>query len=108
MSAEASAAPSRAPNLRRQRWTTLIFALIVLIPSGFGFTKKFLELVALSKGDADGVFAISPVMNYLLASVGFFFLFAWAIFNGMFGDIEKPKIAMLENERMLDDDEDGY
>ena len=49
--------------------------------------------------------AISPVVNYLLASVGFFFLFCWAIFNGMFGDIEGPKRAMLENERMLDEDE---
>lgn len=107
MSRAESAGARSTPSRRRQRWTTLIFALIVLIPSGVGFTKKFMELVALSQGGSDGAFAISPVLNYLLASVGFFFLFCWAIFNGMFGDIERPKFAMLENERMLDD-EDGY
>jgi hypothetical protein len=94
---------------RKQRLVTLIFALVILIPSGYGFIRKFLELVALTKGDVDGVFAISPVVNYLLASVGFFFLFCWAIFNGMFGDIEGPKRAMLETERMLDEeDDDSY
>ena len=109
--APTAAARSQASGRRRQRWTTLIFALIVLVPSGYGFTRKFLELLALTSGDVDGVFAISPVVNYLLASVGFFFLFCWAIANGMFGDIEAPKRAMLENERMLDEGDDegaGY
>ena len=41
-------------------------------------------------------------MNYLLASLGFFFLFCWAIGHGMFRDIERPKYTMLENERRLD------
>lgn len=102
-----STATTNAARLRRQRLTTLIFALVILIPSGLGFGKKFLELLALTRGEVDGVFAISPVVNYLLASLGFFFLFCWAIFNGMFGDIEGPKRTMLENERMLDD-EDSY
>lgn len=97
----------RSPSRRRRRWTTVIFALVILIPSGYGFGRKFYELVALTKGDIDGVFAISPVVNYLLTTAGFFFLFAWAIVNGMFGDIERPKFAMLETERMLDD-EDGF
>lgn len=96
----------RTPSVRAQRWMTLVFALAVLIPSGYGFTRKFLELLALTRGGSDGVFAISPVLNYLLTSVGFFFLFCWAILGGMFGDIERPKYAMLETERMLDE-EDG-
>jgi hypothetical protein len=91
---------------RKQRVATLLFALLILIPSGYGFARKFLELVALTRGDVDGVFAITPVVNYLLASLGFFFLFCWAIFNGMFDDIEGPKRQMLENERMLDDEDD--
>jgi hypothetical protein len=99
---------ARSPSRRRQRWTTVVFALLVLIPSGYGFTRKFLELVALTKGDVDGVFAISPVVNYLLTSLGFFCLFCWAIFNGMFGDIEAPKRAMLETERRLDEEDDEY
>lgn len=99
------AADPRRATIRKQRLTTLIFALVILIPSCFGFGKKFLELIALTRGDVDGVFAISPVMNYLLASVGFFFLFCWAIMHGMFRDIEQPKHDMLENERMLDDED---
>lgn len=99
------AANNRRTTTRKQRLTTLIFALVILIPSCYGFGKKFLELIALTRGDVDGVFAISPVMNYLLASVGFFFLFCWAIMHGMFRDIEQPKIDMLENERMLDEED---
>lgn len=97
---------SSPQTLRKQRRTTLIFALVILIPSFYGFGKKFLELVALTRGDVDGVFAISPVVNYLLASLGFFFLFLWAISQGMFHDIEQPKRTFLETERRLDEEDD--
>jgi hypothetical protein len=94
---------------RKPGLATFLFALLILVPSGYGFTRKFLELIALTRGDVDGVFAITPVVNYLLASIGFFFLFCWAIFNGMFGDIEGPKRRMLETERMLDaEDDESY
>lgn len=82
---------------------TLILALVILIPSLWGFAGKFAELIALVRGEVDGAFAISPVLNYLLASLGFFCLLCWATFNGMFRDIEQPKVAMLEIERRLDD-----
>ncbi len=36
------------------------------------------------------------------ASLGFLALFLWAVWHGMFRDIEKPKRTMLENEQMLD------
>jgi hypothetical protein len=42
------------------------------------------------------------MMNYLLASLGFFFLLLWAAARGMFRDIERPKYEMLERERLLD------
>ena len=106
MSMPSSFSTRPAPSLRRQRWTTLVFALAILIPCGFGFSRKFQELLALSRGGSDGAFAILPVVNYLLAGLGFFFLFCWAIANGMFGDIERPKYAMLETERLLDDEDD--
>jgi hypothetical protein len=67
-----------------------------------GFVMKFGELVALTEGADDGGFAITPVINYLLASAGFFFLLLWAAVNGMFRDLEQPKYLMLENERELD------
>jgi len=92
-------------TLRVQRIRTLVFALVILIPCFYGFGRKFLELLKLTRGEVDGAFAISPVLNYLLASLGFFFLFCWAITQGMFHDIEEPKQTMLENERMLDDED---
>ncbi len=81
---------------------TIIFAVLILIPSMLGFVMKFMELINLSQGDADGGFAITPVVNYLLASAGFFFLLLWAAINGMFNDLEEPKYHMLENEKLLD------
>lgn len=93
-------------NMKRRSagLTTAIFALVILIPSLLGFGNKFREFIALFRGDVDGVFAITPILNYLLASLGFFCLFCWAILHGMFRDIEKPKNAMLETERLLDTD----
>jgi hypothetical protein len=82
--------------------TTIVFALVILIPSFLGFANKFREFILIFRGDVDGVFAITPIVNYLLASLGFFFLFCWAIGHGMFRDIERPKYNMLENERKLD------
>lgn len=101
MSTTTAARPGskRSPDL-----TTIILALVILVPSLLGFANKFREFIALFRGDVDGVFALSPILNYLLASLGFFCLFLWAILHGMFRDIEQPKKTMLETERMLDDE----
>jgi hypothetical protein len=90
------------PRPRLRQFITLLLALAILVPSLFGFASKFREFVLLARGDVDGAFAISPVMNYLLASLGFLCLFCWAVLGGMFHDIEGPKRTMLENERRLD------
>lgn len=87
---------------RSQVITTTVLALVILIPSSLGFANKFKEFLLLYRGEVDGVFAITPIVNYLLASLGFFFLFCWAICHGMFRDIEQPKYVMLENEHRLD------
>jgi hypothetical protein len=94
---------SRVSGERSMAWTvTLVFGVLILIPSMLGFVMKFGELMALTKGVSDGGFAITPVINYLLASAGFFFLLLWAALNGMFRDLERPKYLMLENEQELD------
>jgi hypothetical protein len=90
---------------RAQAITTIAFAMVILVPSLLAFGNKFREFILLYRGDADGVFAITPIVNYLLASLGFFCLFFWAIYHGMFRDIEAPKYTMLENERMLDEED---
>lgn len=102
--AASPAAPSGTPS-RSWAWTiTVVFAVLILIPSMLGFVMKFGELMELtSSGDgSDGGFAITPVVNYLLASAGFFFMLLWAAANGMFRDLEQPKYLMLQNERELD------
>ncbi len=92
----------RTPS-RRRRWLTFALAVGILLPSLWGFGTKFVELVRLAQGDAEGAFAIAPVTNYLLASSGFLLLFFWAAANGMFHDIEQPKQEMLANEDRLDE-----
>ena len=90
------------PVNRRRRWLGLLLAAVILIPSLLGFGNKFLELIRIYRGDADGAFAVAPITNYILASSGFLLLFLWAAANGMFRDVEGPKYAMLANERRLD------
>ena len=92
-----------SPRRRGMAWIiTIVFGVLILIPSMLGFVMKFMELVSLTQGEVDGGSAITPVVNYLLASAGFFFLLLWAAINGMFNDLEKPKYLMLENEERLD------
>lgn len=99
---ETSSSAKRRPG-RNWAWiVTILFAVLILIPSMLGFVMKFMELVNLTQGEADGGFAITPVINYLFASLGFFFLLLSAAYNGMFNDIEEPKYRMLENEAILD------
>jgi hypothetical protein len=76
----------------------------VLLPSLYGFGTNFVEFVALYRGDVEGAFAISPIVNYLLASLGFLCLFGWAVMRGMFRDVEQPKYMLLENEAGLERD----
>ncbi|MCA9065501.1 MAG: cbb3-type cytochrome oxidase assembly protein [Planctomycetaceae bacterium] len=102
--------PSEMPVGTRGHWVytvPIIFLVLLVVPAGAGFVLKFRELVDLQSGQSgmDGGFAITPVVNYLLASLGFFFLLLWATLNGMFRDLEKPKYAMLENEWELDRNE---
>lgn len=89
------------PIRRVPLWTWLVGAA-VLIPSLLGFTNKLLDLVLVASGDSEGVFALTPVINYLLATAGFFCLLMWAIGQGMFHDLNQPSRAMFETERELD------
>jgi hypothetical protein len=81
---------------------TLLLAVLILLPSGYGFVGKFVELVHVLRGEPGGAFAVAPIMNYLLASLGFLCLLLWAASHGMFRDIERPKHEMLEHEALLD------
>jgi len=88
------------------RWGPFLFHVLAvsffLVPAAIGFTWKYLDLMILFGSGEDGAFAIVPIMNYLLSSLGFFMLFFWAVRHGMFRDIEQMKYKMLETERELD------
>ena len=83
---------------------TLLLAVLILVPALFGFAAKFREFLALWN-DQDGAFTIVPIVNYLLATAGFFLLLCWAIAHGMFRNIERPKHSMLKQEFELDEEE---
>jgi hypothetical protein len=86
-------------------WITIAMAVLILIPSGYGFIGKFIEFVHIYRGEPGGEFAVAPILNYLLASAGFFCMLLWAAWNGMFRDVEKPKTDFLANEQLLDRDQ---
>jgi hypothetical protein len=88
-------------NTSWQTRITLLLAVLILIPSGYGFVGKFIELIHVYQGDPSGAFAVAPIMNYLLASLGFLCLLLWAAVRGMFRDIERPKQEMLAREELL-------
>jgi len=90
--------------MQTSRWQwrmTVIFAIVILIPSMYGFVGKFVELVHVFRGEPGGAFAIAPMLNYLLASLGFLCMLFWATAKGMFHDLERPKHHMLEQEELL-------
>jgi len=90
-------------NSRRRTLLKIAASAAILLPCLYGFGSKLIALVVVYRGDPGGAFAISPISNYLLASAGFLLLFGWAAANGMFVDIEGPKLTMLDNERRLDE-----
>ena len=88
--------------MSRQGWITVAMAVLILIPSMYGFLGKFIEFIHISRGEEGGEFAVAPIMNYLLASAGFFCMLLWAAWNGMFRDVEGPKYEFLDNEARID------
>lgn len=90
----------------RRKWVSSLFtlgsALLILLPALLGFSRKFYAFLLEAWGSDDGVFAVMPIINYLLATLGFLLLLGWAAFHGMFRDIEQPKRTMLETQNQLD------
>ena len=95
--------PPLTPQARRKQfWLLLAMAVFFLVPSLYGFGGKLYELFRLTDGNPEGIFAFTPIVNYLLATLGFFCLLGWAIGQGMFTDVERPKRELLEREALLD------
>lgn len=86
----------------RTHWLTWLFAALVLIPTVLGFGNKFLDLILVIQGDEEGAFAATPIVNYLLATAGFFCLLLWTATQGAFHDLDRPSRTMFETELLLD------
>lgn len=93
---------STTSRIQMKTLTVIAMSVIILVPTMAGFVTKLIEFVHTYRSQSDGVFAITPITNYLLASLGFLCLLLWATFNGMFHDIERPKYRMLDVEQELD------
>jgi hypothetical protein len=86
----------------RTHWLTWFFGTLVLVPTIVAFGNKFLDLILVVQGDEEGAFAITPIVNYLLATAGFLCLFVWTGLQGAFRDLDAPSRTMFENEQRLD------
>ncbi len=84
-------------------WFVALILVLIVAVSGVGFALKLWEFVVVFSQSAEGAFAITPVVNYGLATAGFLCLLLWGMFNGMFRDIEEPKYTMLEREARIDE-----
>ncbi len=88
-----------------------IMAVVILGFCAYGFGSKFIEFIHLVTTDrlaaSEGIFAVAPMANYLLASAGFLCLLGWAMCQGMFRNIELPKHTMLDIDEQLDETTDS-
>ncbi|MBX3427356.1 MAG: hypothetical protein KF688_16880 [Pirellulales bacterium] len=84
-----------------------VMGVFVIAVSAWGFGGKLWELVLIVRqwdsGSSEGAFAVTPLVNYLLATFGFLLMLFWAAANGMFTEIERPKQTMLDREEQLDE-----
>lgn len=94
--------PKAISRRRGLRIGTAVMAVVALVPSCLGFGNKLIELFSLAGGGGEGAFAVVPLCNYMMATVGFACLLAWATANGMFRNIEQPKVDFFARERQLD------
>ncbi len=95
-------------RVSRRRWWFYTAAMITLtLPFAFGFVFKYIKLIQTAKTDPEGGFALFPITNYAAVTLGFLCLLVWAVTNGMFRDVEKPKYTMLEREAQLDRQSSG-
>ena len=89
-----------------KRISVQLMAIVILGFCAYGFGSKLIEFIRLVQSDdpaaRDGIFAVSPLANYLFASAGFLCLLLWAAAHGMFHNIERPKETMLEINEKLD------
>jgi len=90
---------------KSSRWSTIVpmtMAVLILAPAAYGFVEKLILFIQAVRRDLIGGFTIVPVVIYFIVTAGMTCLLVWAIKQGMFRDVERPKFDMLEREAELD------
>lgn len=98
----ANTTPPKSQEAGPRKKALLIFAIVMVVLAGYGFSVRFFEFLHTLQAGDSGNFIIVPLLSYLAVAAGFLCLFGWATFYGMFRDVERPKYTMLENEEKLD------
>lgn len=106
--------PMKRQALSRGSRTFLwVFSFAMVITAGSAFMIKLIEFLyefSSARNTVPGgggvrhgfIFAISPLMTYLVVAAGFACLFAWAYFSGQYRDVEGPKYRMLQMQDEFD------
>lgn len=96
-------AMSRRIESRAKRITLWVMGLLIIVPGAYGFAEKMRQFILTLNTEEGAGFTIVPISNYFLVAGGMACLFGWAMYNGMFRDVEGPKYTMLDHERELDE-----
>ena len=83
----------------------LVVFLLGSLLAGAGFFYKLYEFFWDVSSTEGFEFAGVHLVTYMLVAGGFFLLLLFCFLRGHFGDIEKPKHDLLEQERRYDQDE---
>ncbi len=121
LAASAPAATSQSdltpqPLSRATRRFLWIFSIFMVLTAGSAFLIKLVEFLYQFSGAAahEGqsasaagvqpgfIFAIAPLLTYLIVAAGFACLFLWAYFSGQFRNVEGPKYRMLQMQHEID------
>lgn len=104
-------APTVSTATRRFLW---IFSIVMVLTAGSAFGIKLVEFLLEFSGNvgrgaarSNVLFAIAPLLTYLIVAAGFACLFLWAYLTGQFRDVERPKFRMLEMQDAFDRAEAG-
>lgn len=85
-----------------QKIIVALMGIFILIPGSLGFGEKLYQFFHVLRSDAEGRFALIPILAYLIISLGFIFILIWGAMKGMLSDMEGPKFRMLEREEELE------
>ena len=110
---EAGYAQTRQPMSTTSRRFLWVFSILMIVTAGTAFIFKLIEFfislgdpantVAGGEGLRSGfIFAVSPLITYLLVASGFACLFVWSYLKGHYRDVEAAKYRMLELQGEID------